>query len=175
MDIRFQIWEINGLRIRVTIHKTDTITVVIGCSSNPISLDANGVARLTDLLSVVENRLSGIVQRSHTEKDPLPIEAFNHLDKIPTLICTIPSHSQWTVTLWHFNADSLFEYAGEIFSITVETFQNVLIRAYTKSMKDGMTRIRLERQECPNATIADLIEQRINQNYVMADERIRSF
>lgn len=175
MDIRFRIWEINGLRICVTIHKTDTITVVIGCSSNPISLDINGVIRLTNALSVVENRLSRIVKRSHTEKDPLPIEAFNSLGDIHTQTCTIPSLSQWTVTLWHINADSLIEYAGENFSITVEAFQNVLIRAYTKGMKDGMTRIRLERQECPNATIADLIEQRINQNYAMANERIRSF
>ena len=174
-DIRFRFWEINGLRISVTIHRTDTITVVVGCSSNPISLDVNGINRLTNALSFVESRLSRIVKGSPTDNECLLIKAVNSLGDVHTQTCTIPSHSRWTVTLWHFNADSSIEYAGENFSITVETFQNVLIRAYTKTMKDGMTRIRLERQETPNATITDLIEQRINQKHGVGDERIRSF
>jgi hypothetical protein len=175
MDIRFQIWEINGLRIRVTIHKTDTITVVIGCSSNPIALDVNGIIRLKNALSMVEDRLSRIVKGFNSDKDFLSNEDIKSSGDRHKQTCTISSHSQWIVTLWHFNADSSIEYAGEHFSITVETLQKILIRAYTKTMNGGEIRVRFERQECPNTTLADLIEQRINQNYVMADEGIRSF
>ena len=49
--------------------------------------------------------------------------------------------------------------SGEKFSVTWETAEDVLIRAYSKVMSDSKTRIRLERQEYPNATLADIIEE----------------
>ncbi len=164
-DIRLRFWEINSLRINVTIHKTDTVTVVIGCSSNPIALDVNGIIRLKNALSIVEDRLSRTVKGFNSDKDVLSNEDIKSLGDRHKQTCTIPSHSQWIVTLWHFNADSSIEYAGEHFSITVETLQKILIRAYTKNMNGGEIRVRFERQECPNTTLADLIEQRINHNH----------
>lgn len=45
-----------------------------------------------------------------------------------------------------------------------ETSENVLIRAYSKIMKDDRTRIRLERQEYPRASLADIIEQKLSSD-----------
>ena len=67
--------------------------------------------------------------------------------------------------MWHFGADALTEYSGEKFSVTWETAENVLIRAYSKVMSgDNRTRIRLERQEYPKATLADIIEQKLSSD-----------
>jgi hypothetical protein len=76
----------------------------------------------------------------------------------------IPPFSEWVVTMWHFGADALIEYSGEKFSVTWETAEDVLIRAYSKIMNDDKTRIRLERQEYPKATLADIIEQKLSSD-----------
>ena len=70
---------------------------------------------------------------------------------------------EWIVTMWHFGADALIEYSGEKFSVTWETAENVLVRAYSKVMNDNKTRIRLERQEYPKATLADIIERKLSE------------
>jgi hypothetical protein len=66
--------------------------------------------------------------------------------------------------MWHFGADASIEYSGEKFCFTWETAEDVLIRAYSKVMTDNRARIRLERQEYPNATLADIIEERLAGN-----------
>jgi hypothetical protein len=53
-DILFPVWNIRDLLIRATIHKTDTVSIMIGCSLNPIALDIPGIIRLTNALSIVE-------------------------------------------------------------------------------------------------------------------------
>ena len=63
--------------------------------------------------------------------------------------------------MWHFGNDALTEYSGEKFSVTWETAEDALVRAYSKVMNDNKTRIRLERQEYPKATLADMIEQKL--------------
>lgn len=141
-DILLKFWEINGLLIKVTIHRTDTVSVVIGCSINPIAMDISGVIQLTNVLSIVGDRLSRLVEAS----------------------VSVPPHSAWVVTMWHFGADASVEYSGEKFNVTLETAENILIRAYSKVMDDGKTGIRLERQEYPRTTLADAIEQKINSN-----------
>jgi hypothetical protein len=64
--------------------------------------------------------------------------------------------------MWHFGADASVEYSGERFSVTWEVAENVLVRAYSKVMKDNRMRIRLERQEYPKVTLADIIEQKLS-------------
>lgn len=167
-DILLRVWEINGLLIKITFHRTDTVSIVIGCSLNPIPLDINGVIQLTNLLSVVEDRLSRIVE-SHIDKNTVVADSFSGWYRYG-LGCgghirrhTIPSYSQWIVTMWHFGADALTEYSGQKFNVTWETAEKI-IRAYDKLMADNKTRIRLERQEYPRTTLAELIEQKINQN-----------
>jgi hypothetical protein len=66
--------------------------------------------------------------------------------------------------MWHFGTDALTEYSGEKFCMTWETAENVLIRAYSKVMTDNKTRIRLERQEYPDVSIADVIEEKLAYN-----------
>jgi hypothetical protein len=53
--------EIDGLLIRVTIHKTGTITVIVACSWSPVAIDISGIIRLSNALTRVEERLSKLV------------------------------------------------------------------------------------------------------------------
>ena len=164
-DILLRVWEIDGLLIKVSIHRTDIVSVVIGCSFIPITLDVNGVIRLTNALSIVEDRLSRIVEGSRLDKDSKVIGgSVNRSGHWQRHARTVPVHTQWTVTMWHFGADGSIEYAGEKFSATWETAEDILVRAYCKVMADKRTRIRLERQEYPRTTLADAIEQKINSN-----------
>lgn len=162
-DILLPVWNIKNLVIKAIIHRTDTVSVVVGCSLNPIVLDVTGVIRLTNTLSIIEERLSRLVKGSRK------IQGFDAIKGIDgssldhrSYHGIIPPHFEWTVTMWHFGADALIEYSGEKFSVTWEIAEDILIRAYSKVMKDNKTRIRLERQEYPRATLADIIEQKLS-------------
>jgi hypothetical protein len=161
-------WKIRDLLVKATIHRTDTVSIVIGCSLNPVTLDIKGIVRLTSALSIVEERLSRIVEGFQNFHGFGVIGANVELDGSSpsrhSYHSIIPSFSEWTVTMWHFGADALTEYSGEKFSVTWETAEDVLIRAYSKVMNDDRTRIRLERQEYPKATLADIIEQRLSSD-----------
>jgi hypothetical protein len=76
----------------------------------------------------------------------------------------IPEHDRWIVTMWHFGADASIEYTGKEFSATWDVGQNALIRAYSKDMKGGKTRIRLERQEYPNKSLADAVMDKLSSS-----------
>lgn len=168
-DILLPAWKIRDLLVKATIHRTDTVSIMLGCSLNPISLDFKGIIRLTNALSIVEERIARLVEGSRN------IAGFDVIDANIGFDCSssnrsnylgivIPSLSEWIVTMWHFGADALTEYSGEKFSVTWETAEDVLIRAYSKIMNDDRTRIRLERQEYPKAALADIIEQKLSSN-----------
>jgi hypothetical protein len=164
-DILLPVWKIRDLLIKATIHRTDTVSVVIGCSLNPIVLDINGIIRLTNALSVVEDRLSRLVEGSQSVHGFSVFEGSDNSSRDRRRgTCIIPSHSEWIVPMWHFGADASVEYSGEKFSVTWETAEHALVRAYSKVMNDNRTRIRLERQEYPKATLADVIEQRLSSD-----------
>jgi hypothetical protein len=162
LDILLPVWKIRGLILKVTIHRTDTVSIMIGCSLDPVTLDINGIIRLTNALSIVEGRLSGLIEASQYVQD---LHVIDDASKFFPNHCSyydiIPSHSEWIVTMWHFGADALTEYSGEKFAVTWETAENVLIRAYSKVMEDNSTKIRLERQEYPKACLATVIEQKL--------------
>jgi hypothetical protein len=143
-------WNIKDLNIKVTVHRTNTVSVVVGCSYTPIALDICGVIRLSNALTRVEERLSRLV----SDYDKV---SSNEYDSI-----SIPEHSNWNVTLWHFGADASIEYAGKEFSATWEVGENALIRAYSKVMRDDKTRIRLERQEYPNKSLVDAVMDKLS-------------
>lgn len=159
-DILFPAYKKGNLLIKATVHRTDTVSVVIGCSLNPISLDFNGIIRLTNTLSVVEEKLSRLVEELQTIQGISSSEDSFHGKN--RYFVVIPPHSEWIVTMWHFGADASTEYSGEKFSVTWETAELTLVRAYSKTMNDRKTKIRLERQEYPKATLADIIEQRLS-------------
>jgi hypothetical protein len=162
-DIILPAWKIGDLLIKATIHRTDTVSIAIGCSLSPVGLDIVGIIRLTNALAVVQDRLSRIVKGFYAAKGSSRIHDSSSKSVDQDIkIGIIPPHSDWIVTMWHFGADASVEYTGEKFSVTWQTAEDALVRAYTKVINDNKTRIRLERQEYPKATLADIIEQKLS-------------
>jgi hypothetical protein len=163
-DICIPTWKIDDLLVRVVIHKTDTISVTIACSLTPIPVSVGGIIHLSTTLTRVEERLAILPINNSCGSDTQGV-----VDTSSTIYSRsdrqlrIPDHRLWLVTMWHFGADALVEYAGEKFEFTWEDSKHILIRAYTKTMKDRKTRIRLERQEYPNKTFPEIIEQKLSE------------
>ena len=89
----------HDLTIKTTIHHTDTVSVIVACSLNPVAVDVNGVVRLSNALTRVEERLLRYIECAP-----------------PSLsLSSIPDHNSWIVTMWHFGYDSPDEYTGEKF------------------------------------------------------------
>jgi len=152
-DIRLQPYRIRDLNIRVTIHKTDTVTVIVGCSYSPIAVDISGIIRLSNALTRVEERLTSL----------LPAEGGDGNNLI-----SVPEYHCWDVTMWHFGADGSKEYVGEKFCVTWEVGEYALIRTYSKEMivegnknKKKQKIVRLERQEYPNKSFEEAIEEKL--------------
>ena len=144
-DVRLPVWEIRDLSLKTVVHRTNTVSIVVAGSYHPIAVDFNGIIRLSNALTSVEERLSELIQ--------IPGKQDGRL---------VPDHMEWIVTMWHFGIDGLTEYTGEKFSCTWEVGQNALIRAYTKDFKNGKTYIRLEKQEYPRKSLAYAIEEKLN-------------
>jgi hypothetical protein len=47
----------HDLMIKTTIHHTDTVSVIVACSLNPVAVDLKGLVRLSNALTRVEERL----------------------------------------------------------------------------------------------------------------------
>jgi hypothetical protein len=153
-DLRLPTLKVKELEIKVTIHKSDTVSVVVGCSYAPIAGDCTGIIRLSNALTRVEEKISRLVERCNNTRTENCINNGN-------VNLQIPEHTSWIVTMWHFGLDSITEYTGEKFSSTWEVGQNALIRAYAKDMKVQGTKVRLERQEYPNKTFEEAIEEKL--------------
>jgi len=147
-DISLEPIVTNDLIIKTTIHHTDTVSVIVACSLNPIAVDVNGVVRLSNALTRVEERLLRYIECA-----PLALS-------LSSASSPIPDHDSWIVTMWHFGTDSLSEYTGEKFERTWEDGQNALFRIYTKDL-NGVTRIRKERQEYPNMRFDEAIDEKL--------------
>jgi hypothetical protein len=152
-DIRIPTYNIDELLVRVTVHRTDTVSVLVACPLAPVAADVSGVIRLASAFARVEERLTALLTGSGTAIAPRV--GYNYPLRIP-------NHCAWVVIMWHFGTDSLTEYTGEKFEVTWETGQHVLLRAYTKVTKDRKDRIRVERQEYPNTTFSQAIEEKLN-------------
>jgi hypothetical protein len=136
----------HDLTIKVTVHHTDTVSVMVACSLYPVAVDVKGLVRLSNALTRVEERLIRLV-----DKGPLSLSLSS-----PS---PIPDHSSWIVTMWHFGTDSLNEYTGKNFEITWEDAESALMRVYTKDLKDGKgIRIRIERQEYPDKSFDEAMD-----------------
>jgi hypothetical protein len=72
----------HDLTIKTTIHHTDTVSVMVACSLNPVAVDL-GLVRLSNALTRVEERL------------------LRYVDSAPLLLSLtpIPDHNSWTVTM----------------------------------------------------------------------------
>jgi hypothetical protein len=162
-DICIPTWKIDDLLVRVVIHKSDTISVSIACSLAPIPVSVEGIICLSNTLTRIEERLATfLTNNGFGDNHPGLVGSSATNDDMTHQYLKIPNHRLWVVTMWHFGTDALVEYAGERFELTWEDSEHVLIRAYTKTMRDGKTRIRLERQEYPNKTLPKIIEEKLN-------------
>jgi len=148
-SIAFGYFEIETLKVQIIIQKTDTVTVIVACSSNPIMLDPLGIFRLTEVLTRVEDRLGTILN------DP-PNKTFNE-EYNPSLI-KIPNKDEWKIVLWHLGRDSLGQYSGKLFECSWHEAKNLFIRVYSKELK-LKTIVRMERQENPDIVFKRLVSQ----------------
>jgi hypothetical protein len=151
-DIRLPGIKENDLFIEITVHRPNTVTVTVSCSYTPITVDVNGIIRLSNALTIVRERLS------------LSIRETANLTNWNVGNITIPPYDEWIVKMWHFGRDASIEYSGEKFEMTFGLASNILIRVYSKQMKGKKTIIRLERQEYPGIQLMDAIEARLDSN-----------
>jgi hypothetical protein len=139
---------IDGLKIQTIIHRTDTVTASIACSSTPITINEVGVLRASLALTRAEERLS-------MKLDECGRSLPGGYEKIP-----IPDNRTWTVTMWHFGKDGRFEYCKKGYSLTWGYGREVL-RIYARSLQSD----RIDLQEYPNKPFAEAIfEKRQQQN-----------
>lgn len=143
-DIAIPTWNKRNAIVRVVVHKTNTVSVIISCSLHPIPLDTHGIIHFFNLLVSVEEKLQAFLTGC-------PI--YCKTDSNP-----IPGYESWVITMWHFGRDSLIEYTGQKFSRTVEDTKHVLIRIYSKGF-GSKSRIRCEHQEYPNKQIEEIIDE----------------
>jgi hypothetical protein len=149
-DISLDAIETHDLTIKVTVHHTDTVSVMVACSLNPVAVDVKGLVRLSNALTRVEERLLRFV-----DKGPVSLSL-----SYPS---PIPDHSSWIITMWHFGTDSLDEYTGREFEMTWEDGEDALMRKYTKDLKDGKgIRIRTERQEYPKKSFDEAMDEKLS-------------
>jgi hypothetical protein len=146
-DISLSPSQTYDMEAKTVVHHSDTVSVIVSCSMKPVVVDHEGLIRLSNILTSVEERLLALVAGCPHAISPLPQ-------------ILIPNHSSWIVTMWHFGTDSLSEYAGEKFEMTWEIGEHALLRIYTKDMKDGI-RIRRERQEYPGVRLDAAIHEKL--------------
>ncbi|MFL6431177.1 MAG: hypothetical protein ACJ71X_06960, partial [Nitrososphaeraceae archaeon] len=129
----------------VTIHHTDTVSVAVSCSFRPIAIDAKGIIQLSEALTRTETHIAHTMEKSAHSSSAAAAAAAS----------AIPSYGKWIVKMWHFGVDTIDEYTGKEFEVTFEEGMADLYRIYTKRMKDGKNRVRVEHQEYPNQAFAD--------------------
>lgn len=146
LDIAIPSWSKDNAIVRVMIHRTNTVSVVIGCSLHPIPLDVIGIIRFFNLLVRVEEKLQTILDNSLIN---------SHIESN-----VIPEYKSWIVTMWYFGRDSLVGYTNERSSITIGNTQHMLTRLYVKDF-NGKNRVRIEKHEYPKKTVLDAIEEKL--------------
>jgi hypothetical protein len=161
-DIKLAEWIFdNDTFVSVTVHKTDTVTVIIRCSYRPFTLDMLGIIDFTNILAKIEDRISQLIFANSDHKMKDSIQKL----KVQALSSSCPSYKNWIVSMWHFGADSRVTYSGKTFSIKWEIAENIINQIYSKEFRNGKSRrIRLERQEYPHKKILEAIEQKLDPN-----------
>ena len=135
-DIALDTWLFNSdIEILVTIHHSDIVTVTMVCSYRPIATDVNGLVDCIEALVRTEDRITGM------------LSTLNNLNDENKLNVVVPSFRKWIGVMWHFGVDGTDTYDKEAFHVTFEEGVSDIYTIYTKRMKDGTLRPRIERQE----------------------------
>ncbi|MFZ0556560.1 MAG: hypothetical protein WAM26_14865, partial [Nitrososphaeraceae archaeon] len=152
-------FNIDGLKITVNIHHTDTVTVTVACSKNPVSTeidDVNGIVRLAAALGRTQERIQRIVDECGQS---LP----GGYESIP-----IPDSNTWMTTMVHFAVDTP-NYKEVKTCMTWKNAQGVLLREYNKK-KEG--KLRKERQVYPKIRFGDVQKRLADNSYSKSSEMV---
>lgn len=82
-DLSFPVNKRENSSVSVTIHKTNTISIIIGCTIDPIPLDTNGMIRFFTLLTRIEEQISSHLTNycsSDTNVPAIPNYRVDHYD-----------------------------------------------------------------------------------------------
>ncbi len=140
-----------NIDLKIAIHHTDTVSVAIGCSSGPLSIEAEDIFRLIEVLSRVENHIADLKNICLNTLNSRGNQTIN-LDDSQVGNISIPRFTTWIAKMWHFGIDSIDEYGSKEFHVTLDEGVGDLYRIYTKRKK-GKLVVRVEHQEYPNETI----------------------
>ena len=152
-------FNIDGLKITANIHHTDTVTVTVACSKNPVSTeidDVNGIVRLAAPLGRTQERIQRIVDECGQS---LP----GGYESIP-----IPDSNTWMTTMVHFAVDTP-NYKEVKTCMTWKNAQGVLLREYNKK-KEG--KLRKERQVYPKIRFGDVQKRLADNSYSKSSEMV---
>ena len=150
-DISLSVWKFEEATVKATIHKSDTVSIIVACSSKPFPLDYEGILRLSNCLTRTMERFQmHIVETCGSARSP------------DDSLILVPSHMKWIVTMWHFGADAMTEYTGQKFCMTWKVAEDILVRAYSKKVSSKTLKIRLERQECPRKPLMEAIQEKLS-------------
>jgi hypothetical protein len=142
-------FNIDGLKLTANVHHTDTVTVTVACSKNPVSTeidDVNGIIRLAAALARTQERIQRIVDECG-QSLPGGYEGI-----------LIPDSNTWKITMWHFAVDTP-NYKEVNTCMTWKDAHGVLLREYNKK-KEG--KLRKEIQEYPNKSISAAVNQKLS-------------
>src|SRR4051812_47505883 len=141
--------------VKTTVHNTNTVSVIVACTVNPIPIDMFGLVKLSSSLARVEDRL----QLTVNEYNAACVQSGKQYLSL-NLNSRIPNHMSWTVKMWHFGKDALTSYSGEKFDISWEDSLNVFHHIYSKEYGKRM-KVRKEIQEYPNKPLEDALMDKI--------------
>lgn len=169
-DITLQEIDLGDHVVKATVHKTDTVSVIVGCSMNPIPIDLFGLTKLTSSLARVEERLQWLVNEHNNTILQNGEQQYLSL-KINS---KIPNHMSWIVTMWHFGRDALVEYSGEKFSFRwVDSLNIFHHHIYSKEYevkrgkkKKKTMKIRDEIQEYPNKPLKEAFMDKLKDDNI---------
>jgi hypothetical protein len=141
--------------VKATVHNTDTVSVIVACTLNPIPIDMFGLVKLSSSLARVEDRLQLLVN----EYNAASIQSGKQYLSLK-LNSRIPNNMNWTVKMWHFGRDALTGYSGEKFEMTWEDSLNmfhhhIYSKEYEGKRGKKIMKVRDEIQEYPNKPLND--------------------
>ncbi len=147
-DITLPYWNIDNATIQIRIHKTNTVSIILGCTREPFPLDFSGITAFFTTLGQIRGALVWSMVCMFSQD-------INLIQK------SVPHLSDWLITMWHFGRDSLIEVSGEAYHETIETAEHILDRYYTKDLK-GRQVLRSELVENPNKNPFDAINEKLD-------------
>jgi hypothetical protein len=153
-DIPLPVMNKDSLCMRVSIHRKDTVSVIIGCSESPVAVDVDGVIRLSNALAEVKERLEKMLGHCNSNS--------NTSSNGNTVKAIISDYTSWIVTMWHFGADVLADYKGKANYRRWGIAEKILITIYTKEWEEAKRRIRWDCQEYPGIPLKEAFQQKLN-------------